>query len=189
MRCLLVQLSVWVRWSKLCHVACRDFDHRACAVVFGCWQGSCVGVQLSDCFCAPAGPSAYSHCISIGWYCQVAHLYALGQFGSTRLQTCSVGMQVHLLERCSRGHLMGFADLLTEGGDRLYVIYKWQDRFFEMDGALCCCMFLCQHHSLTFAAVIPCTSSFILHITREESDRIDWCSGRLSRGYHPTWGS
>lgn len=45
-------------------------------------------------------------------------------------------VQVHLLERSSRSHLMGFADMHTDGGDRLYVLYKWQDRFFEMDGAL-----------------------------------------------------
>ena len=45
-------------------------------------------------------------------------------------------VQVLLLERSSRSHLTGFADLHADGGDRLYVLYKWQDRFFEMDGAI-----------------------------------------------------
>lgn len=53
---------------------------------------------------------------------------------------------------------MGFADLHTDGGDRLYVIYKWQDRFYDMDGTLRCYMFN-WHHSSRSPPLSACVES------------------------------
>jgi hypothetical protein len=43
-------------------------------------------------------------------------------------------LQVVLQKRPSRGYLMGFADLRQDGVHKLYVMYKFNGSFYEMNG-------------------------------------------------------
>lgn len=49
--------------------------------------------------------------------------------------SCTPCMQVVLQKRSSRGYLMGFADLNLDGVHELYVMYKFNSSFYEMNGA------------------------------------------------------
>ena len=47
-------------------------------------------------------------------------------------------MQVVLQKRSSRGYLMGFADLNLDGVHELYVMYKFNGGFYEVNGMARC---------------------------------------------------
>jgi hypothetical protein len=100
---------------------------------------------------------------------------------------CFEALQVVLQKRASRGYLMGFADLNLGGAHDLYVMYKFDGRFYEMNGALTLPMHMPGIPVLVLRVLCSCTlqlhASQFCHLARGR-----WHPER-SRGGSSMWGT